>query len=195
MNEKTTALDEVSSMVPDSATMKPEDIKAKRSATMDKACARLAEVTDRIDQISNAVQTVLPELIGEHPLGEACDRVSELDGVVQVLEKATAAMKARVAYAREVSMPSRMDAEECQTFNTDRFRVTRTAKLYASIVGDKDVAFEWLRENELGSLIQETVNSSSLSGAAKELMLNGRELPEDLFKSHMKDGISITKKK
>jgi hypothetical protein len=93
-------------------------------------------------------------------------------------------------------MPARLDAEECKTFNTDDSRVTRTAKVYASIPGDKrEAAYQWLRDNGYEGLIQETVNSSSLSGAAKEMMANGNELPEDLFSVHTKDGISITRKR
>lgn len=46
-----------------------------------------------------------------------------------------------------------------------------------------------------GSLIQETVNSSSLSSLAKELMEEGKEMPEKTFNIHAKDGVSITKAK
>jgi len=48
---------------------------------------------------------------------------------------------------------------------------------------------------DYGSLISETVNASSLSSLAKELLEVGKELPDHLFNVHTKDGVSITKGK
>lgn len=48
---------------------------------------------------------------------------------------------------------------------------------------------------DFGSLIKETVNSSSLSSLAKELMESGKSLPDAPFNVHTKDGVSITKAK
>ena len=76
-------------------------------------------------------------------------------------------------------------------------RVTRTIRLFASIVSgmsEKAIAYCKSKEN-LAPLVKETINASSLSSAAKELMENGHELPEDLFNVHFKDGISITRAK
>ena len=207
MTRQNTALDEVSRMVPDSATLTDADKQAARVSLMGKVCSRTTEATERLLLISRAVVGVdadgnklpaggLPELIADNPLGQAVDIIAQFDAVVGALEKATAELKSRLAYAKEVAMPTRMDDEECKTFNTDDFRVTRTARLFASIPGDKqEAAYAWLRENGYEALIKETVNSSALSGAAKELMEKGEELPEDLFSTHTKDNISITRKK
>lgn len=207
MAGQNTALDEVSRMVSDSDTMTEADTQAARASLMGKVNDRIAEVTQRLQHISRAVVGVdadgnkfpmggLPELIADNPLGQAVDIVVAFDAAVAELDKATSEIKQRLAYAKEVAFPSRLDAEECKTFNTDDSRVTRTAKVYAAIPGDKrEAAYEWLRANGYEGLIQETVNSSSLSGAAKEMMANGNELPEDLFSVHTKDGISITRKR
>lgn len=207
MAGKSTALDEVSRMVPNSDTMTEADTQAARVSMMAKVCSRITEVTERLTLISRVVVGVdqdgnklssggLPELIADNPLGQAVDVVAAFDDVVTKLEKATSEIKQRLAYAREVAMPTRMDDEECKTFNTDDFRVTRMARLYASIPSDKqEAAYQWLRDNGLEALIKETVNASSLSGAAKEIMEKGEELPEDLFSTHTKDSISITRKR
>lgn len=195
-----TAVDEVSRMVPDSATMTDEDKRAVRKSTMDKVCERLREATERLTLIDRAVIGVsaaggLPELIAEHSLGEAVDTLTAFDDEVTALAAAALQLAQRVAYAKEVSMPTRMDEEEIKTFNTDKNRITRTARVYASIIGEQEDAFAWLRDNGYGPLIKETCNASSLSGAAKEMMEQGIELPEDLFRSHTKDSVSITRKK
>lgn len=193
-----TALDEMSRGVPASAGMSEQDEAKARSATATKVLERMAEVIERIDLIQKALGSVLPDIIAKHSLGEATDLLMDLGstgGIADRLAKVVSEFNGRIAYGKEVAMPARLDDEECQTFNTDRARVTRTAKLYASIPADKrDEAYQWLRDNGLEALIQETVNASSLSAAAKEMMATGNELPEDMFKVHTKDSVSLTNK-
>lgn len=58
---------------------------------------------------------------------------------------------------------------------------------------DKTLGFEWLRGNGHGALITETVNSSTLSAFAKELLEAGEELPDDAFKISTSSYTSIRK--
>lgn len=60
---------------------------------------------------------------------------------------------------------------------------------------DKDMGFQWLRDNGHDGLITLTVNSSSLSAFAKELIEGeGVELPPEIFKVGTQSYTSITKK-
>lgn len=73
-------------------------------------------------------------------------------------------------------------------------RVTVSHRYSCSII-DKDGGYKWLRDNEYGSLIVETVNSSTLSAFAKNLMeTEGKELPDNLFKVGTQAFTSITKR-
>lgn len=59
---------------------------------------------------------------------------------------------------------------------------------------DKDKGFEWLRANGHGGLITETVNSSSLSAFAKDMIeTHGIDLPPDTFKTSSQPYTSIRK--
>lgn len=52
---------------------------------------------------------------------------------------------------------------------------------YSASVGDKDELMKWLRERGQGELISETVNSSTLAGFLKTLMLDeGVEAPSEI---------------
>lgn len=75
------------------------------------------------------------------------------------------------------------------------FRVSVGYKYYASITkGSKDAAYQWLRENNLPDIIQPTVNASSLSAAAKDLIENKNiDMPEDLFTVAHVPTTSVTK--
>lgn len=187
---------------PDAGASTPDDqvdeeVRAKRRNLMNKAGERLNEVSERIDMVHRGIREQLPVFVKEHSLGEAITTFIMLEECAARLETAQKAIGGLMSFIREVSMPERMDSEEMKTFTADSGdRVTRTIRLFASVMpGKQEDAFAWLRENEYGSLIKETLNSSSLSAAVKEMMENGLEPPEEIFRSHMKDGISITKGK
>lgn len=74
-------------------------------------------------------------------------------------------------------------------------RVTVSHRFSCSML-DKDEGFGWLRSNGHGSLITETVNSSTLSAFAKDMLeAHGTELPTEIFKVGTSPYTSITKVK
>lgn len=74
------------------------------------------------------------------------------------------------------------------------FRVATSSRMFVSIKTDKKAeAYKWLEDNDFGSLITSTVNSSTLSAATKAMMEeHNRELPEDLFTVAMIPNTSVT---
>ena len=96
---------------------------------------------------------------------------------------------------QHVQVPEAFEREGIKTFTAnDGFRVTITQTVRASIK-DKEAGFEWLRENELGDLIQPTVNSQTLAATARSLLEEGKELPDELFNVHLVANTSVTKVK
>lgn len=187
---------------PTDTVSSPEDTaKSQRLERMSQVAPALMAIANKLTQIEEAMGQMLPDVIKEQPLGVAVDLISDIKMAIDILHGdgasvVTNRVKSRLNYVREVTLPNRFDDEKVKTFNTERFRVTRTVSIRASILGEtKDEAFEWLRNNELGDLIKPTVNASSLSAAAKEQIENGQELPEELFRVHYQDGCSITKLK
>lgn len=151
---------------------------------------------DELDGVAQSAKDSLVSLISEAPLGEAFDFYNDFEDSVEALEKSVKKLSALCSLAREVLLPERMDTEKVPTVNTDRIRATRTSRVLASIRSDnREGAYNWLRATGYDSLIKEQVNASSLSALAKELMSQGKELPEDHFSVHLKDGVSITVKR
>lgn len=61
---------------------------------------------------------------------------------------------------------------------------------------DKPRGHEWLKDNGHGDIIQPTVNSSTLSAFAKNMIeVEGKDLPDDIFKTSSSPYTSITKAK
>lgn len=116
-----------------------------------------------------------------------------LDGMVDDARKAFGAVFDK--YKTEV-IPDIFDKDGVPHVPLDEgFRVGVSGKLYAAIKADrKEVAYAWLRKNELGDLITETVNASTLSAVARDMRENqNKDLPEDLFNVADKYTTSVTK--
>lgn len=94
-------------------------------------------------------------------------------------------------------IPDAFEREALQTLTTrDGDRATITQKLYASVLAAKrEEAYKWLRANGHEALVQETINSSSLTVFAKAELAEGRELPDDIFSIFTKPALSFTKAK
>lgn len=61
---------------------------------------------------------------------------------------------------------------------------------------DKEQGMDWLKSNGHGGLIQPTINSSTLAAFAKNMIeVEGKDLPDDIFKTSTNPYTSITKVK
>lgn len=119
---------------------------------------------------------------------------------VERIKAAREALHDMADYMSRVTIPDVVAAVKERTgekppFNIEGVgRVSVAYRFSASII-DKEKGLEWLRGNGHGGLIQETVNSSTLSAFAKDMLENqGIELPPDIFKVGTSPYTSITKK-
>lgn len=78
------------------------------------------------------------------------------------------------------------------TVNGYRYTLSETTRA-SMVAGRKQEALDWLRNNNLQDIIQETVNSSTLSATAKQLIIDGFELDSDFFHVFFQPNVSITK--
>lgn len=169
-----------------------------RASAIEKATTRLTQQAEYMERISGVVESVLPEIIAGNPLGQSIDLFVSLEEAVLEADDQLKALKKSIDRARSEWFPARLDAEDCKTTTSKDTgnRITRTARVFASIVSAKtEIAHQWLRDHGLGSLIKPTVNASSLSAAVKEALENGTEFPEDVFSIHVRDSVSITRGK
>lgn len=94
---------------------------------------------------------------------------------------------------RQETIPNSFKESGVTTLTVDGYRYTISQTLRASIKAEKKAdAYEWLRENDLGDLITETVNASTLSAQARKMVEDGLELDPDLFNVHIVPNTSIT---
>lgn len=79
-------------------------------------------------------------------------------------------------------IPELMEALEVKNATFDGIgRVQLATDLYCSTkVGQKDAAMQWLRDMDLGEMVSETYNASSMKALVRRLIEDGAEIPEFL---------------
>lgn len=94
-------------------------------------------------------------------------------------------------------IPEMMSEEGVKTITLDdvgyRFTVSQR---FSCSMPEKELGMQWLRDNGLGDLIQETVNSGTLSSAVKKRIEDdGMDVPAELFNTNYMSYTSATKVK
>lgn len=122
-------------------------------------------------------------MVSDHTAAELAHIYVQLRTAAERWAEAGKLIEAAVEQLKTETIPKAFEAEGLTSFNLAiGYRVTVSTKFAASIKGGlKEDAFKWLRGNQLGDLITETVNAGTLSAAGKQLLEEGRELPEELF--------------
>ncbi|MCK5606788.1 hypothetical protein KAR91_33105 [Candidatus Pacearchaeota archaeon] len=87
-------------------------------------------------------------------------------------------------FIRRAILPGKMEEQDINKLDIgDGIKVRLDTELFASIpAANKGAAYQYLRDNGMESLITETVNGSTLKATAKQILMEGGHLPEDLFK-------------
>lgn len=98
-------------------------------------------------------------------------------------------------FLRLALVPERFDSEGISNMKVDGVgRVQLASDLYAGIIkGSEEKAFEWLGDNGRGDLVKQTVNSSSIKAVLKKMLVEGEEIPAELFKAEPFTRASIVK--
>lgn len=93
-------------------------------------------------------------------------------------------------------IPSRFEEEGIEGMKVGGVgRVSLTGDMCVSLVKEhKDEAYQFFRDLNMGDLIQETINSSTLKAAIKGLIKKGEEIPENLVKVTPFTRASITRR-
>jgi hypothetical protein len=115
------------------------------------------------------------------------------------LDKARKAMYALLERVSRGIIPEMMLERKLRSITLDdiKRRVGVSTRISCSIIPEqKAPAFDWLRDpaQDAGALIQETVNSGTLSSYAKQRIEElGMEMPEGMFKMSSLQYTSVTK--
>lgn len=161
----------------------------------------LDRVTKGLVQVSNAIRQETNEVVASGDHIEVIKHFNLVRIAAEQIKECREALNDMSDNLSRVAIPDiianlKERTGEKPPFNIEGVgRVTVSYRFSASMV-DKEAAFGWLRANGHEGIIQETVNSSTLSAFAKNLLeTDGIELPPEAFKVGTSPYTSITKAK
>ena len=155
---------------------------------LNRLCSSLSEVAGWIrDETSEAVATNDPVKVIKH-----YDKIRQVNAAIKESREALGQIEEKLS--REY-VPDVMRAHNIKTTTIEGVGRVSLGTRWSASMPDKQVGFEWLRANEHGGVIQETVNAQTLGALAKELNNEGTELPAPIFTTNILTYTSITKVK
>lgn len=112
-----------------------------------------------------------------------CTRMKELQARKDQLEADLSDINKELDVIRTKKIPELMESMELRNVTIEGLgRVQLAADIYASTrEGQKEAAMTWLRDCGYEGMITETYNASSLKALFRRLMVEGADIPEDIF--------------
>lgn len=151
-------------------------------------CKDLQRLTERVRNETNEVvsSTDHVEIIKHY------DATRKVTALIKESREALAGIEERLS--RE-QVPHALRSNHIKTITVEGVGRVSLGTRWSASMPDKLAGFEWLRANNHGGVIQETVNAQTLGALAKELNEDGVELPQPTFVTNLMTYTSITKVK
>lgn len=136
-------------------------------------------VAQRILDVRNAFKDMSE---GEMPIADLCDIFAAVRDCFDMIESAKKELGAFKEYLSYTKLPELFEEHKIRTYTTKSgYRVTLSTRISVSIL-DKAKGYDWLRNNQMGAIITETVNAQTLGASIREMMeTKGKEPPSDIF--------------
>lgn len=182
-----------------SATSKPE-VKASLPVTLVSSLPTSAALMKHVQEISKLIPQIEKEMAASRKAGAVALARSfvVLHRMTMRIDETFSPLNKLFDQYKKVDCPEIFEQEGITNVPlAEGYRVGVSVRLYASIIPEKkDEAYQWLRANKLGDLIQNSVNAQTLSATAKLLLEEkNTELPDYLFKTVLVPNISVTSTK
>jgi len=153
-----------------------------------KVCTQLQGITGAIrDQTNDAVASDDHIALIKH-----YDQLRQVNALIKESREALSQIEEKLS--RE-HVPTMMRAHQVKTITVEGVGRVSLGTRWSASMPDKGAGFEWLRANDHGGVIQETVNAQTLGALARELNNEGRDLPQPTFTTNIMTYTSITKAK
>lgn len=142
----------------------------------------IADIAKKIDEATKAVEGLEVGV-----LAQGLDDTVSLFADIRNRQEQVNRLSAKLAkLANELSfevIPEIFQRTNTESpYNHVRGKFTLATRTNASVLdGQKDAAYAWLRKNDLGDIIIETIPWQTLGATAADLIKEGKELPDDLF--------------
>lgn len=154
---------------------------------IERATQLLKEANQQISEVINRVKTVSDEHDGANiqvgKLEDACRYYFLISEQYEALDETRKKIGAQLDFMSREVIPEIMSERGVRNITLDdvQRQFSKSVRVSASMA-DKGAALDWLSDNGFGDLIQQSVNSSSLSSFAKQYIEETQKDLPDCFK-------------
>lgn len=153
----------------------------------------LERVCNGMVKVAGLVRTDTVDALASNDYIDGIRHYVDVRAAVETIKTARKALEEIEENLSKNQIPDLMRSRDVKSVKIEGIGTVGITNRISCSLPDKDKGFEWLRGNGHGTLITETVNSSSLSAFAKEMIEAGQELPEEIFKVSTSSYTSIRK--
>jgi len=155
----------------------------------------LDRITNDLEQIAGIIRQETAATVAMKDHVALIRHFADMREVMDRIKTAREALQEMTDALSAVHVPDIMREVGIKTINVEGVGRVTVSHRYSCSILDKPKGFEWLRDNDAGALVQETVNSSALASYAKRrLEEDGIDMPPDIFKVGTNPYTSITKR-
>lgn len=152
------------------------------------------QVCDGLVEAAGAIRKDTTEVVASEDHIAVIKHYAKLREVTERIKEAREALDEMEKRLSREQVPDVMRAHNVRTITIEGVGRVSLSNRWSCSMLDKQLGLEWLRKSGNAGLIQETVNSQTLSAFAKNLNdTEGKELPKDIFNTSIMTVTSITK--
>lgn len=157
---------------------------------------RMHAVCNELVQLSKSLETQTDLIAADSDHVSLIRHFASVDDAYEQLNAAKKKLNAIHDRCSREYIPDALRKAGVKTVTIENLGRVTVAHRYSCSIINKDAGYKWLEDNGHGDLITQTVNSSTLAAFAKNLIVEeGKELPEEVFKTGTSPYTSITRAK
>jgi|SoimicmetaTmtHPB_FD_contig_31_6313185_length_749_multi_2_in_0_out_0_2 hypothetical protein len=155
----------------------------------------LAHACNILTQMTGLVRDETNEVVATDDHVKVIKHYDQLRQITALIKESREALSQIEEKMSREQVPDVLRAHNIRTITVEGVGRVSLGTRWSASMPDKAAGFEWLRGNNHGGVIQETVNAQTLGALAKELNAEGTELPAPTFTTNIMTYTSITKVK
>ena len=155
----------------------------------------LQSVCKNLSQLASTIREETNDAVSSNDHIEIIRHYDKLRQMTALIKESREALEQIETTLSREHVPDVMRRHNVKTITVEGVGRVSLGTRWSASMPDKHAGFEWLRGNNHGGVIQETVNAQTLGALAKELSNEGTELPAPTFNVNVMTYTSITRVK
>lgn len=155
----------------------------------------LSDICNALSKITTQIRSETDEAVGSDDHIRVIKHYDQLRLANELIKESREALSQIEEKLSREQIPGVMRSHNIKNITIEGVGRVALGTRWSASMPDKEAGFKWLRANEHGGVIQETVNAQTLGALARELNDDGIELPKPTFVTNVMTYTAITRVK